>query len=364
MTFSSASSTWNSMNARRKATPEGNLCPTLLVTLTRALSAASSILTWSTRIVAVRCFAWSSNGGFGVGRRVNPDVAQHGVARAQPQDVGKLPRHLHQKDVQPDERMLAHAASHREVDLGGWQSLFGLRKVAEFLNRRDLAAIRRTVRTLARHVAVLTGLRARAASQRQRAIGRRAGAVIAEGPFRVGGLFVGVADGLAVVQDRQMHSVAGAADLGRRDVRRVGRIAADCRAHRNLLGLLERSIELVGRTDEEAAGERLGKAGEAGIECLLALQHAGILRLVRVPGSGVLAEDHAVACGARYAVARQRPVIGEPADRVVRRIGCGIDRRARKAAAVVAFCPAVDGRLALAQDAVAAEAGIFNLLGG
>ena len=51
------SSTLNSRNARRKPTPEGNLCPTLLITVTRALIVVSSLRRSPTVTTAVRLAA-------------------------------------------------------------------------------------------------------------------------------------------------------------------------------------------------------------------------------------------------------------------------------------------------------------------
>src|ERR1700742_5201189 len=53
------SSTLNSRKARRKPTPEGNLCPTLLLTVTRALSSSGVLRTSATVTDAVRFTACS-----------------------------------------------------------------------------------------------------------------------------------------------------------------------------------------------------------------------------------------------------------------------------------------------------------------
>src|SRR5712691_13132429 len=101
-------------------------------------------------------------------------------------------------------------------------------------------------------------------------------------------------------------------------------VAADGRMHVLLLGILELSVELVGRPDEKASGEALGKAGEAGIERRLPLLHARVLRLMPMLVGFRLADHHPMACRAGYAVACERAVICQPTDRIARRIGHGV----------------------------------------
>ena len=74
---------------------------------------------------------------------------------------------------------------------------------------------------LVRHVAVLARPCLRARPERQRAVRRLAGAVVAERPFRIGRLLVDVTDLLPAVQDRQMHRVTRAAHLGAGHVERA-----------------------------------------------------------------------------------------------------------------------------------------------
>ncbi len=300
------------------------------------------------------------HGGFRVRGRLDADGAEHGIAEPDAEDICELPRHLDEEHVEADEGVLADVGAHRQVDLARRQRLLGLGEVAELLDGGDLAAIGRAFGVLLRHVAVLAGLRLSARPERQRSVGCRARAVVAERPFGIGGLLVDVADGLAAMQDRQMHGVAGAAHLGGQGVRVVRGRAADRTPHRQRLRLLERAVELVGRADQEAAGERPGKSREVGIERLLALEHAGVLRVSAIFRFVRLAEHHAVAGGAGHAVARQRAVMRELADGILRRIGRGVDGRAREGAAASAAGTTVDGGLALAEDAVAAEATVLD----
>ena len=108
---------------------------------------------------------------FGGRDGVDALVAQHRIGLADAEDVGELPRHLEQIDVQPDERVLAEARALLQVDVLRRQRVLGLREVGVFLDRRDLAAVRIAVRVLVRHVAALTGLRLRAGAVRQGTVG-------------------------------------------------------------------------------------------------------------------------------------------------------------------------------------------------
>ena len=140
----------------------------------------------------------------------------------------------------------------------------------------------------------------------------------------------------------------------------MDRVAPDGRVHALLLGILELTIELIGQPDEEAAGERFGKTGEPWIERRLPFLHALVLRLVPVLVGIRLADHHPVARRARHAVAGERAVLRQPADWIAGRIGdrvhhLAVDRFARAGRGMT-----VDGKLALALDAVTSEAGVGN----
>ncbi len=183
---------------------------------------------------------------------------------------------------------------------------------------------------LVRHVAALTALRERSGAERQFAVRRAAGAVGAEGPFRIGGLLVDVGDGLAVLQHRQMHGVAGAAQLGAQHILIVRRIDAHVVGHRLGLGILERTVELVGLADQEAAGEGLGEVFEPRIERFLALFDAFVLRVAGDFLGVLLAQHHVMAGGAGNAVARQRAIRRVRGRRIAGRIRHRADVGARK----------------------------------
>src|SRR5262249_44196789 len=160
----------------------------------------------------------------------------------------------------------------------------GLWEIGVLLDRRDLAAVGAALRILVRHVAALAGLRLRTAAERQRTVGGGPRAIVAEGPLRIGRLFVGMTDRLIAVQNRQVHRVAGAAQFRAEHVGIGLGVDADRVLHRFFLRLREGSIHLPGWADEKAAGECLGKSAEAGIERLLPFGDAFVLRLVLILG--------------------------------------------------------------------------------
>ena len=165
------------------------------------------------------------------------------------------------------------------------------------------------------------------------------------------------------MHDRQVHGVAASAHLRRGDGLAVHRIDADRVLHRLLLRLLERAVKLVRRADQERAGEGRGEAGEARVERLLLLVDAEVLRLRVIFRGVVLAEHHVMARRAGDAVARERAVIRQRRHRIVL-VSCGhgiastVVARERLAGAGLGL--GVDRELALADDAVAAEAGVLD----
>ena len=144
------------------------------------------------------------------------------------------------------------------------------------------------------------------------------------------------------------------------------RVDAERLLHRLLLRLLERAVELVRRTDQERAGEGRGEAGEARIERLLLLVDAQVLRLRMIFLGVGLAEHHVMARRAGDAVARERAVIGERrvGQRrhriVVVRIRHRVDLLARERLAGPGLGLGVDRELALAENAVTAEARVLD----
>jgi hypothetical protein len=97
------------------------------------------------------------------------------------------------------------------------------------------------------------------------------------------------------MQDRHMHGMAGAAHLRLGDGLAVRRVDADGVLHRLLLRLLERSVELVRRADEEVAREGRREPGEARVGRLLLCRNTFVLRLVLVFLRVRFAEHHVVA---------------------------------------------------------------------
>ena len=134
--------------------------------------------------------------------------------------------------------------------------------------------------------------------------------------------------------------------------------------HVLFLGILELSVELVGRPDEEASGEGLGKAGEARIERRLPLLHARVLRRLPMLVLFRLADRHPMARRAGYAIACERAVVRQPTDRIARRIGHGVDHLAVERFARAGCRVTIDGELALALDAVAAQASVLIIGAG
>ncbi len=113
-------------------------------------------------------------------------------------------------------------------------------------------------------MAALAGLRARSGAEGQLAVGRGAGAVVAERPFGIGRLLVDMPDRLVGIHDRQMHGVTGTAALRLQDVGVVLGNVAQRMIHRRRLGIGERAVELVRRADQEASREGLAEAAQAG----------------------------------------------------------------------------------------------------
>ena len=87
-TLSFTSSTLNWRNARRKPTPDGNLCPTLLTTVTRAESVLPSLRTSPTVTTAVRLTAWSSIAFSAVGIESMPESDSIGSVLRMPRMSG------------------------------------------------------------------------------------------------------------------------------------------------------------------------------------------------------------------------------------------------------------------------------------
>ena len=159
----------------------------------------------------------------------------------------------------------------------GAKRVLGLREAAVLLDARDLAVGGAAIRVLRRHVAALAGLRPGAGTQGQRPVGAVARPIGAERPLGIGRLLVGVGDDSPLLHHRQMHGVAGAAELRARHVGAVRRRDAERVAHRQHLGCLERAEQPVGRAGEEAAGEAAGEALGGRVEEVLPLGDAGIL---------------------------------------------------------------------------------------
>src|SRR3954447_20599067 len=160
-----------------------------------------------------------------------------------------------------------------------------------------------------------------------------------------------------------MHGVATAAHFRRRDGLAGHGIDVDRVLHRFFLRLLERAVDLVRRAGEERSGERRGEAGEVGIEGLLPLVDASVLRLAGVLCGILLAEHHVMARRAGNAVARERAIVGKSRDRIriiLRRVWSLVDAVARKRLAGAGLDLRVDRMLALAQDAVTAKASVLD----
>ena len=364
-TRSRASSTLNSMNARRNATPGGEFVAGLVGDGHLGAQHVAVAPDLADADIGGAALGLVEHGVFGRGQRIDAALGrQHRIFGADAEQLRKLLRHLDQEDVEPDQRVAGIALADRQIDVLRRQRVLGLREVAVLLDGRDLAPVGNAGRIAARHVALLARLRLGAGAERQRAVGGRAGAVGAERPFRIGRLLVGARDRLAAMQDRQVHGVAARANLRALHVLAVLRHHAGGVGHRLLLGIAERSVDLAGRTEQEIAGEGARQPGEARIGPLLPRIDAGILRL-RLRGRGrLLAEHHAVAGGAGDAVARQRRVMRERSHFVI-----GLERNriqvvALKRLARAGLGVAIGGELALALHGVAAEAGVLDRLLG
>ena len=159
-----------------------------------------------------------------------------GVCR-EAKDVRELLDHGHEEDVEPRKGMPRKTLAAFQVDVLGRQRVIRLREIGFLLDRRDLAyellvriafgenqafgkiIMRGKFGRL--HVALLagcaqltdTGLAAGQLTQTVRVIGCLSGAEIAESPFCVGGLLEHRPHLLALVENRQMHRVATAADI-------------------------------------------------------------------------------------------------------------------------------------------------------
>ena len=160
-------------------------------------------------------------------------------------------------------------ASHRGMVVCG--------KLRELLDPGDLAG-RVAVGLPRRHMAILAGLLQSAGAKRQVAVGRRAGAVVAERPLRIGRLLVNVRRVLpprrigrcTVWQLPQTSELVIDVIVDRRHAEGV--------LHRDLLRLLNGPMSESGAPTRKLPEKVRAKSGIVGIEHRLAFVDAGVLR--------------------------------------------------------------------------------------
>ena len=138
---------------------------------------------------------------------------QHRVLGRDAENVRELLGHLDQEHVQARQRMPRKALPLLYVDILAWKAVFDLREVRMLLDAGNLGDELLAVLVCAFHVAGFAAFRCLAGTQWRFAHRRLAGAVVAEQPFRVGGLLVNVFQYLAFMDHRQVHRVAAAAEL-------------------------------------------------------------------------------------------------------------------------------------------------------
>ena len=137
------------------------------------------------------------DGPLRIEQRIDSEIAHHRIGPAHAQNVWELPRHSRQEKVQADERMRGEAGALGQIDLLGSRRVLGLRE-----NSCTPGSLRSCCGT--NSARVLVGMwqfwqdRACGPAPKGSApSGRRAGAIVAERPFRIGRLLVDVADLLA-----------------------------------------------------------------------------------------------------------------------------------------------------------------------
>ena len=305
---------------------------------------------------------------------IDTGLAEHRIGGADPQNVRELLSHLGQEQVKPHQGVPRETLPDRQIDLLGLKCELGLREVRIFLDAGDPGLGFPAVRIGVRHMAGLTAFGLRAFAARKLSIGRSAGAVGRESPFRIGQLLVDRGFLLvmlhpgAVEVDRQMHRVAGPAGLGHGQRAVVlGRIAKRM-LHWLLQRFFERPIDLVRRADQEGAGEGFAETLKLRVQKLLTLLHAVVFRRAGIFFGFGLAKHHPMTGQTGDAVTSERAVIGVAGARVIGGIGNRVGHGSGEVSAALVgdltvreiLHILVDAELALPHEAVTTKAGVFN----